>query len=148
MSDTVIMSIVSGLVTVVTMVLGFLTLWLKLKYGVENKIDHNTTLTQEGTAAAKRGTDAAVRTSSDAKNAIKSISDRLNGGIDESINTAVGPVKQMLLDHVTELDKFQEYSHQRNHDILGYIHTLTTQLAVLLERLDQGKEVKQKGNGP
>ncbi len=66
MSDAAVVAIVTGLVTIVTMVIGFLTLWIKLRYGiqqaedaaskatiavvqakvVEGKIDDNTARTQ------------------------------------------------------------------------------------------------------
>ncbi len=61
MSDAAISSLVTGLITVTTMVVGFLTLWVKLRYGtqmaekaaskaaeVEDKIDANTVLTVKG----------------------------------------------------------------------------------------------------
>lgn len=35
MSDAAVVTLVSGLVTVTTIVTGFLTLWIKIKYGVE-----------------------------------------------------------------------------------------------------------------
>lgn len=59
MSDAAIASVVTGLVTVVTLITGFLTLWVKLRYGVEkaeeaatkaklveHKIDTNTQITE------------------------------------------------------------------------------------------------------
>lgn len=58
MTDGAITTIVAGVITVTTMVVGFLTLWVKLKYGaekaeetaskvkvVEGKIDDNTRIT-------------------------------------------------------------------------------------------------------
>src|SRR5689334_13108395 len=60
-SDSAVASITASLVTIATMVIGFLTLWIKLKYGedrdkelkakadlVEAKIDVNTKITKAG----------------------------------------------------------------------------------------------------
>lgn len=53
MSDAAIASIVTGFVTVMLSLIGFLTLWAKLKYGekkveaVSTKIDANTALTKK-----------------------------------------------------------------------------------------------------
>lgn len=46
MSDAAVANLVSGIVTVTTLVIGFLTIWIKIKYGVENKIDTNAVLTE------------------------------------------------------------------------------------------------------
>lgn len=52
MSDGAIASITAALITITTMVIGFMTLWVKLKYGVktaesvETKVDHNTAMTE------------------------------------------------------------------------------------------------------
>lgn len=67
MNDAAIANVVTGLVTITTLVVGFLTLWVKLRYGaeqaekaarkadvVERKIDYNTTKT-EGIARAVNG---------------------------------------------------------------------------------------------
>ena len=148
MSDTAVATIVTGCITVSGMVIGFLTLWVKLRYGVEQKLDHNTAITQEGAEAAATSARAAetsakrvAETASDAKTTMDSISRRLNGGIDTAISEAVDPVKAHLEDHVNKFDELKSrvemldaYIHQRNHDILGGLHVLTTKVGILLER--------------
>lgn len=67
MSDAAITIIVTGLVNVATMLVGFLTLWVRLKYGeqkadqaartaaiINRKVDENTSLTTEVKASAEK----------------------------------------------------------------------------------------------
>lgn len=83
----------SGLVTITTMVVGFLTLWVKLKYGVEFKIDSNTEITRAGTKVATDNAKiAAVAASAAAQKATATedkITDMLNGQLDNKIRTIV-----------------------------------------------------------
>jgi len=75
MSDAAVTTIVTGFVTIVTMVIAFLTLWVKVRYGVgrveeivtktravENKIDHNTTMTAQIKDAAEKAASHVVLT--------------------------------------------------------------------------------------
>lgn len=68
MSDAAVATIVGAAVNIIGMVVGFLTLWVKLKYGVqkaeeaatkaqvvETKIDRNTDITTEAKDAAAAG---------------------------------------------------------------------------------------------
>lgn len=104
MSDAAIASIVTGVVTVVTMVVGVITLWLKLKYNVEkvekleNKLDANTSITQSGIADAKTAADSAAQ----AKETVDKINSKLNGGID----SALAPLQKTLEEHVKSDEEF------------------------------------------
>ena len=117
MSDAAIASIVTGIVTMTTIVVGFLTLWLKLRYGegktealakkaevVENKIDNNTLLTKAaGTAAVQNAHNAAVaanETKEATQNIADTISKKLNGGLDHAIETVIKPIREALQEHV------------------------------------------------
>lgn len=112
MSDLAIANLVTGAVTVSTLVIGFLTLWLKIKYGVdradagsakiENKIDDNTKITKAGSAAAVTNAKAAAQSAEDAKTVAKSIQLKLNGGIDAAINDAVKPLQEQFENHVRQ----------------------------------------------
>lgn len=126
MSDTAIVTIVTGIVTVVT-------LWIRLKYGVDrvaDKVDVNTDITQKVGAAAVANARAAVETAADAKEAAQSIDKKLNGGIDAALSQAVGRMQASLDKHALQDEKnlaeinarftgLSEYVHQRNHDMLN-----------------------------
>ena len=123
MSDAAVATLVAGLITIATMVVGFLTLWVKLKYGekktdeltkqsqtVEAKVDANTALTRSGTSAATRSAEVAAATATGAaQTAAKThaateaiavnIEKKLNGGLDVAIEKVVGPLRQSLVEH-------------------------------------------------
>lgn len=95
MSDAAIANIVTGVVTIVTIVVGFFTLWIKLRYSEEEvtkKVDHNTNITSIAATNAKV---AAV----EAKNATEDINKKLNGGIDLALSSVIIPLKQTIADH-------------------------------------------------
>lgn len=114
MSDAAITAIVSGFITITGMVIGFLTLYIKLRYGVEKaeeaavkasvvegKIDKNTELTRAGTAsAAEAAADAAKKT--------EELSKQMNGSLDSRIRTIVkdhtDPLMAALKTHTEQDD--------------------------------------------
>jgi hypothetical protein len=105
-SDGAIAALVTGAITITTMVVGFLTLWIKLKYGVdkveeaatkvkvvEAKVDDNTALTKAGTKAAATNALTAANTAADAKvaaitaaNNTQDLISQLNGGLDHKVH--------------------------------------------------------------
>ena len=89
MSDSAITVIVSGTVQAIVLVVGFLTLWIKLRYGVEDKIDLNTKLTKAGTTEAANSAQLAALRSTDAKAAADELRKTLNGALDKRIEEAV-----------------------------------------------------------
>lgn len=93
MSDAAVATIVTGLVTTTTVIVGFLTMWVKLKYGVESKIDRNTELTQVGTDNAAANAKAAVGAANVAAEKAVATEDRiatmLNGALDARIRAVV-----------------------------------------------------------
>lgn len=126
MSDAAVATIVSGVVTVVTLSIGFLTLWIKLRYGanqaekaatkaeiVENKLDINTKITKAGIKCADDNAKAAVGAAVEARAATESMAQdvarKLNGGIDDAVEKAVAPVREMMLRH-----KEISESHERS----------------------------------
>ena len=124
----IVATIVTGGVTVTTLVVGFLTLWVKLRYGaqqvekaaikadvVEKKIDSNTAITKAGTEAAATNAKAAEVnakaaevTAKEAKNATtalaKTLETKLNGGVDAAIESAVKPLRDAMLEHAIQDD--------------------------------------------
>ncbi len=160
MSDAAIASIVSGAVTIFMGLLGFLTLYVKLRYGekkseqqseqVEAKLDQNTIITRAGVEAAIDNARAAVESAQAAagiahsvKETTDNISRKLNGGVDTAISDAVSPVQESIatcnnrlsaLD--AKLEELSKYVHQRNHDILNAMQVLANNAAVHSNRLD------------
>ena len=124
MSDAAIANIVTGLVTITTIVVGFLTMWVKLKHGaamaeeaavkakvVENKIDANTVLTAKTTAAA-------VDAAKDAKIAAQDLSKQMNGALDDRIN-------RIVQQHVAPLLKaFKEHNDQDDRNMASIMRAI------------------------
>lgn len=119
MSDTAITTLASAAVAITTTIVGFLTLWVRLKYNdrkieetktqvetVGRKIDENTEVTKEGTKAAAVHAKVAADTAADAKQAVRTVgenlSKRLNGELSAAIESAVKPVRDALQDHVLQ----------------------------------------------
>ena len=120
MSDAAVANIVTGVVTVATLVIGFLTLWVKLRYNtqqaekaaiesaiavvkateVEKKIDNNTALTVAGTNAAASSAILAANNAAEAKSTAEDINSKLNGRIEDIIEKAVAPIRKTLEDHI------------------------------------------------
>lgn len=154
MSDAAIVSIVTGIVTI-------LTLWLKLKYStasVEEKVDANTEITQRSAAEAKHTAKVAADRATEAKAVAhdikESLNEKLNGGIDEAVRSAVNPVKVMLEAHVQKdsddfaeikdkVEELRQYASNRNHDILNALQVHTNMLGAVLKKL--GVELKNGG---
>lgn len=172
MSDAAVATIVSGFVTVTTMVVGFLTLWVKLRYGtqmaetaaakaavVEGKLDDNTNLTRAGTAAAASNAKAAEQAATEAKSTAETISKKLNGGIESTIEAAIAPIRAAFIEHAAsdernmaeiraamnrfvtdeKLSELIEYVHKRNHDILDAVGAQSNRLDVVLLKLEGKK---------
>lgn len=151
MSDAAIASIVTGLVTVTTLVVGFLTLWLKLKYdeekkdktdaAISKKIDDNTHVTMIGTTEAAKNAGIAALTADEAKQATVAIAEninkKLNGGIDSAVADAIEPVHKMLKEHSEKIDNLEKYVHERNHDLLGVIQAQSNKLTMILNKLNE-----------
>lgn len=129
MSDAAVTSLVTGAVTITTLVVGFLTLWVKLKYAthqaklaaqdasnradvaakkvgvVEEKIDTNTALTRAGTEAASASAMMAASTATEAKEAALAVAAKMNGGVDTSIEAAIKPIRDALTDHILQYEQ-------------------------------------------
>ncbi len=156
MSDAAILSIVSSIITVIPMIVGFLTLWVKLRYGVEQataakentdgvkgQIDDNTAVTKAGLVVAATNAQAAVGAATEAHAAVeqmgKQLSKKLNGGIDSAIAGAVDPIRVALAEHAARVDGLEKYIHDRNHDLLDALHTQSTKVDLLIETIKRGR---------
>lgn len=127
MSDSanIVASIVTGIVTIATMYFTYLRL--------KNGLDQNTRITKRG-----------IETTDQTKTEVKTISKKLNGGIDTAIKDGIAPVEKLLKEHAeadesnlkTINQKFEEltnYVHKRNHDVLNALQTQNNKLETLLE---------------
>lgn len=109
LSDAAVASIMTGLVTIATVVVGFLSMWIKLRYGVESKIDNNTEITRTN---AKQAVDAAttVATKADAiAEKTDAIAEKINGGLERKIEAIVklyvGPITAAMAAHSEQDDR-------------------------------------------
>lgn len=151
MSDATIAVIVSGAVQLAVAGLGFLTLWVKLRYGVEEKakelktktdlvgrkIDDNTTITVEANQAAVSSAQTAASVASAAKTAVDRIDRKLNGGIDSSIREATDPIHAVLKQHTGRIEELTDYVHKRNHEVLNALQTQANKVEAVLVILRQ-----------
>ena len=143
MSDAAITVIVAGILQLATIVAGFLTIWVKLRYGVEKaeeaatkaqtvekKIDANTAITKGGVAAAVTSAKVAAVAAAEAKVATDTIHEKLNGRLDKAINDAVAPVEERL-------HKLAEYVHERNHHLLDEFTKTSNKVELIFQLLQQ-----------
>lgn len=125
MSDAAVANLITGLVTITTMVIGFLSLWLKLKYGVEKaeeaavnaikverKIDQNTAITKEQGNAAREAADNAVFSANE-------LAKQMNGMLDDRITTIVKSHTEALAHMFREHAKQDEANMQEIRIILA-----------------------------
>lgn len=127
MSDAAIASIVTGVVTVTSLFVGFLTLYVKIKYGtdkvkdLEDKVDDNTVLTKEGTITAARNANIAVAAANRASDKTDAIAKQLNGTLEEKITTIVRQHTEPILLAIAEHSKQDE---QNMREVRQAIDTL------------------------
>lgn len=154
MSDAAITTIVSGVITavltLVPMVIGFLTLWVRLKYGVEKaeeaakkakaveeKIDNNTQLTKEGTEAAtanaKKAADAVTQAAEKTEAAdkkkleiLQEIAEQTNGMLGQNVKDAVSAAIHPLQSQLTEHDKICDDDRTKINQVISIMDTRLT----------------------
>lgn len=127
MSDTAVTALVTGAITITTSVIGFLTIWVKLKYSdkkveakaeeVKSKIDDNTEITKEGAKEASANAKAAANIAADTKNATDALAKKLNGGVDEAIEAAIKPIREALQDHALAFHQHAANDEKNMKDI-------------------------------
>lgn len=139
---TIVASIVTGFVTVATMVVGLFTLWIKLKYekrtstetilkgqqeaheqvkqvvaqaqdSLNENVRINTEVTKAGIKVAARDNTAAVVAATDAKAVVEVVAKKLNGGLEHAIDKAVEPIKVTLQEHQMVITELME-EHAKN----------------------------------
>ncbi len=142
MTDAAVATIVSGAITIAGMIVGFLTMWFKVKYtnqSVEEKVDANTRVTKEGTTEATEHAKVAAEAANSVSMTTQSIDRKLNGGLHSAIHAAIDPVRAAMEEHKQELNEkmsvLERYVHDRNHDILNATQVLSNQMNILSEQI-------------
>ncbi len=148
----IVTAIVAGVVNIAGMIIGFLTLWLKIKYGAEKaeaavtkaeaavvtqaalgkKIDDNTKITKAGVEA------------------VSVVAKKLNGGLDEALKEATEPIKERLAQHEQKITEIAAYHHKAKHDLVGAIDAVNTKVVLLLKLsgVDLPQQPDQRGETP
>lgn len=135
MSDAAVASIVTGLVTMTTMIVGFLTMWLKLRYGAEKaaeaavkagvleaKVDHNTSLTTDVKEAASAAANHAATCDEQREKIVKMLDDH-DGRIASlemqiaAMNVSMGAVSRNV--------------DSTRHEIRGHLQTLMSKIDIM-----------------
>lgn len=128
MSDAAITTIVSGFVQVVVLVVGFLTLWVKLKYGVE-KAERSATAAATKAHEVEQKLDANTVTTQAVSDKADTIVSQTNGTMDQL---------RMIVAKIAErVDKLEEYNHTSAHRLLNAINAVHLKVAELFA--GQGK---------
>lgn len=150
MSDAAITAIVSGVITVATMVTGFLTLWIKLKYGadkaeeasehaqkavnkaeetakeVTGKIDANTALTAEVKEVATKASEHAITCDEEKVKMMKVITEHESRIV--SIEAQMAAMKASVEGVSRNIDSSR-------HEMRGHLQTLTNKLDLMSARM-------------
>ena len=124
MPDTVnmIASIVTGLVTITTTVVGLMTLWLKLKYkvaGVEDKIQTNTEITQRAERAADRAVEHTEACDEDRAQVFKLLSEH---------DTRIVSLEAQMASLKVSVDGVSKSVDSTRHEMRTYMQSLTNKL--------------------
>lgn len=121
MSDGAVTSIVTGIVTIATMLLGFATLWIKLRYGAEQA--------EEAAVKAK-----AVEKKLDANTATTNSVDSKADTIVKQTNGSLEHTRSMVSSIAERVSKLEDYNRESSHRILDAVHAMNlkvTELVVL-----------------
>ena len=151
MSDAAVSSLVYAIITIVGMIVGFLTLWVKLKYGVakaeeaatkatvvENKLDENTRLTKDGTTAAAtaaaRAETAATGAITAAVSASQENAEKLHilHKIEEQTNGAAESLRALVAALADRVKKLEEYNRDSAHRVLDAVNAMHLKLMELV----------------
>ena len=150
MSDAAITAIVTGTVTVLGQFIGFLIIWVKLKYGVdkavevsektdavEAKLDDNTHITREAKEAAN-----AMKAHSDACAAdIARLTDLISDHAGR-IASLEGQMSRM----VSTVEITAKSIDSTRHEMRGHLQTVTNQLANIMLLVKGAPTPASEGN--
>ena len=109
----VVATVVTGIVTMTTLVCGVVTLYLKLRW-TDKKIDDNTKLTVAGTQAAVVNARRAADSASDAKEAADAMTGRLNDTLNGTLDEKVVAIVKQHVDPVIAAIRAHSDQDERN----------------------------------
>lgn len=130
MSDaaiTAITTVAACVVTVTTLVVGFLTLWLKMRYGAEKA--------EEAAAKAK-----VVEAKLDANTLTTNSVDGKADTIVSQTNGAMDRIRELVARTADRVEKLEQYNHESVHRMLDVVHAL----GLKVERLLVVQELQQQ----
>lgn len=130
MSDATIVTVVTGIVTVTTMVVGFLTLWLKLKYGVDKAEQAATKAEHAATKAASKA--EVVEGKLDANTATTNAVDCKADTIVSQTNGTMNDLQALVSRIGERVEKLESYNHESYHRLLDVVHALSLKVERLL----------------
>jgi Sec-independent protein translocase protein TatA len=163
MSDAAVVTVCGAAVTIVANVVTFLILWVKLKYGTDKakeaadkageavkkaKESAETVRTKMDSVMSKVDHNTKIATESKVTNEemVETVKQKLNGGIDAVIATALEPIHKLVTDHKAEvaekIEMLNKYVHQRNHDILDAVNSSNLKIEVVRKMLEDQPRTK------
>lgn len=128
MSDAAIASIVTGLVTVTTLIVGFLTLWVKLRYGesatrkVGEKVEENTEITTEAKDAANKAVAHALGCDKERAALLKGLAD--HDGRIAALESQMAALK-------VSMDGVTKNVDSTRHEMRSHLQTLSGKLDLI-----------------
>ncbi len=131
MSDAAIATLVTGLITITTMIVGFLTMWVKFRYGheqIEEGLAANRAETRNGNDRAEkhalRAESTATEVKATAHDTKEAVVGKLNGGIDAAIAANLAPMQ-------VRLDRLEEYNRTSSHRLFDAINAIHLKLLAM-----------------
>ncbi len=151
MSDAAVATIVSGAITIVGLVVGFLTMWVKLTHAsakaeqavdqakvVENKIDHNTSMTAQAAVAAEKASEHTADCDEERVRILKGLAG--HDGRISALETQM-PALRLALEGVTKnLDTTR-------HEMRGHLQAVVSKLDLLSLTIPRGTLPEPKARG-
>ncbi len=146
MSDSAITTIASSIVTVILGLIGFATLWLKIKYGteqaekaavkaeiavaqavvVEKKIDNNTVISTEAKHAAQNAERQTNGVMTGYDSHIASLVERT-----EAHQNRIAALESQIITLQSAVDSVNKNVDSTRHEFRGSLQTITNQLSLL-----------------
>ncbi len=129
MSDAAVTVIVTGVVQVVIIAGGLLTLWVKLKYGIDTaqgaavKAEESATKAAQKVEVVEEKLDANTSTTESVSQKTDTIVDQTNG-----VLTYMG---NLIANIANRVDKLEDYNHIASHRVLDAINAMHLKLAAM-----------------
>ena len=128
MSDAAVTTLVFGLVQVTVIVVGFLTLWVKLKYDVK-QAKESAIKTAEKVGVVESKINSNTATTEDVNRKADTILEQTNGGL-EKMRLLVGKIAERV-------DKLEDYNHESSHRLFDAINTVHLKLVAMSVMYDR-----------